>query len=340
MRILLIKPSALGDIVHALPVLNLMRSKWPEAHISWLVNSGFSGILHDHPQLNAVIVFDRKRFGGAWRNPAALIGLLGFIRRLRREKYDLVVDLQGLLRTGIWTRLTRAKKRVGFRNARELAWLGYTHRVATPDTETHALTRYLAVADAIGCGSLPVQFVFPTDAADRAAVDAMLPSSMKKFALLFPGTNWATKRWPVEKFASIVTPLREQFGLPVVVTGGAYEASLADQIPGSLNLAGKTTLRQLVALIERAEVVVANDSGPMHIAAALGRPLVTIFGPTNAVRTGPWQRDSSVVRLDIACSPCYSRRCSHTSCMNWLEREQVLEVVREQLAPAGGSSAT
>jgi ADP-heptose:LPS heptosyltransferase len=117
-----------------------------------------------------------------------------------------------------------------------------------------------------------------------------------------------------------------------VVTGGRDAAELARLIPGALDLTGKTSLRQLVALLERSDLVIANDSGPMHIAAALGRPLVTMFGPTNPSRTGPWGREDSVVHVEIPCSPCYSRRCSHTSCMKWLTVEAVMTVAEKQLA--------
>jgi lipopolysaccharide heptosyltransferase II len=156
-------------------------------------------------------------------------------------------------------------------------------------------------------------------------------SNSQPFAVLMPGANWDTKRWDPAKFEALATPLRERFGLQSVVAGGPDTIDLARQIPSALNLAGKTNLPQLVALLQRASLVIANDSGPMHIAAALNRPLVTIFGPTNPIRTGPYGRPDSVVRVDIACSPCYSRHCSHTSCLRWLGIEPVLAAAEQQL---------
>jgi ADP-heptose:LPS heptosyltransferase len=158
----------------------------------------------------------------------------------------------------------------------------------------------------------------------------MLPSA-QPYVVLLPGTNWATKRWPVEYFASLVGPLKLRYGFMSVGAGGAGAADLAQRIPGAIDLRRRTNLRQLVALLAGAELVIANDSGPMHIAAALDVPLVTVFGPTNPRRTGPWNRDDSVVRVDIPCSPCYSRRCSHISCMKWLGAEAVLRVAQEQI---------
>jgi lipopolysaccharide heptosyltransferase II len=200
--------------------------------------------------------------------------------------------------------------------------------------EQHAIERYLCVTDALGCGREPVEFIFPPrDDADRQHVDSLIPPG-RKFAVLMPGANWETKRWPLERFAALVAPLRERFGLESVVCGGPEVAEMASQIPGASDLSGRTTLRQMVEILERADLVVANDTGPMHIAAALGRPLVTPYGPTNPVRTGPYRREASVIRIDLPCSPCYSRRCSHQSCLQWLRIEPVLELAAEQLSPS------
>lgn len=327
-RVLIIKPSAIGDVVHALPVLDLLRRRWPAARYSWLVTPACAGILDGHPMLHEVIRFERKRYGRAWRSPRALAALFRFAQGLHGRGFDLTIDLQGLFRSGWLAAATRAPVRVGLADARELAPAFYTHAVPVGDRERHAVERYLCVAEALGCGRGPVRFPFATDDADRAHVAAMVPP---RYAVLLPGTNWQTKRWPVEKFAALVAPLGERFGLAVVAAGAPHEASLCGQVGGVVNLAGRTTLRQLVALIERAKLVVANDSGPMHIAAALGRPLVTPFGPTNPLRTGPYRRMESVIRADLPCSPCYSRKCSHQSCLRWVGTEAVLEMALQQM---------
>lgn len=329
-RILIVKPSALGDVVHALPILNLLRLRWPKAHIAWLVMPAFAGLLEGHPQLDRVIPFERRQLAKAWKDPGRLGELFRLTRDLREARFDLVIDLQGLLRSGWLTSRTRAPVRVGFANAREGAPLFYTHRVPVRSKEVHAIERYLSVAEALGCGRQPVRFIFPTDDTDRAAVAEML-GGIDRYAVLLPGTNWATKRWPVEHFAETARKVRERMGLGIVVAGGADVTGLAARIPFDANLAAGTSIRQLVALLERAELVIANDSGPMHIAAALGRPLVTLFGPTNPIRTGPYNRPDTVARVDIPCSPCYSRRCSHTSCMRWLTPESVLSIAGVQL---------
>src|SRR5580698_2276888 len=170
-RILIIKPSAIGDVVHALPVLNLLRLKWPTAHISWLVSSACAGLLDGHPQLDEVIKFDRRRFGKGWRKPSAAAGLFGFTRALRKRQFDLVIDLQGLFRSGWLAAKTRAAVRVGPAEARELGWIFYTHRVRTGYPDGQAVDRYLKIAEALGLGRAPVEFHFPTDAEDRRFVE-------------------------------------------------------------------------------------------------------------------------------------------------------------------------
>ncbi|HEX8521198.1 MAG TPA: lipopolysaccharide heptosyltransferase I [Tepidisphaeraceae bacterium] len=331
-RILLIKPSAIGDVVHTLPVLKLLRRRWPAAQIAWLVTPACSGLLEDHPLLNEVMLFDRKRFGQGWKNPKSLLGLGSFAWQLRQRKFDLVLDLQGLFRSGWLAWQSRAPVRVGFSNARELAPLFYTHRINVGDPEQHAIDRYLKLIAAIGCETSPVEFDFNVTDADRAKV-AQLIDDDHPYAVLLPGTNWDTKRWPIKQFTALAWALKDRLNLDSVVAGGPQDVALGDQI-GCQNLAGKTNLRELVALLERAALVIANDSGPMHIASALGRPLVTVFGPTNPVRTGPYRRMDSVVRLDIPCSPCYSRKCSHQSCLQWLGIESVIQVAQTQMEMA------
>lgn len=334
-RILIIKPSAIGDVVHALPVLNLLRAKWPDSHISWLVSSACSGLLDRHPQLNDVIIFDRKHYGHGWHNPAAAAGLFGFTNSLK-NRFDLVIDLQGLFRSGWLAWSTGAPIRVGPSDARELGWIFYNRRVLTGFPQVQAVDRYLTIADHLGLGTLPVKFVFPIDDADRKQIAHLVPD--EKYAVFLPGANWVTKRWPPEHFAACVQPLRERYGMKCVVAGGAADAALAARIPGAIDLTGKTSLRQVVALLERASLVIANDTGPMHIAAALGRPLVCIYGPTSPDRTGPYGRLETAVYLDIECRPCFGRKCSHISCMRKLDADAILRCADEQLAPSQADS--
>lgn len=329
-RILLVKPSALGDIVHTLPILKLLRARFRDAHITWLVAPAFISLIAKHPDLSETLVFDRKQLGKLAIGEDGISRAIELATDLPRRQFDLVIDLQGLLRTALITWATHAPVRVGFGYAREGASLAYTHLIATPSAERHALERYLDVAEALGCGRGPVEFDFAVSRSDEGRVAELLAET-PPFAVILPGTNWETKRWPVDHFRVLAEQIRRHLGLAVVIAGAQDAVPLAAQIPHDLSLAGRTTLPQLVALLRRASLVIANDSGPMHIAAALNRPLVTVFGPTNPVRTGPYGRSDTVVRLDIACSPCYARRCCHTSCMEWLTPDRVLVQARHAL---------
>ncbi len=332
-NILIIKPSSIGDVVHALPIWNLLHRHYPKARISWLIAPACAGIVEGLPGIN-LLRFERKRWGNFWRSPSAARELLAFNRHLREQGFDLVLDIQGLFRSAWFARATRAPVRVGFANAREMAWLFYTHRVDVGTPEQHAIERYRKLLSAIGCPDGPVEFPFPVTEVDRAAA-RQLVSKGGEYAVLCPGANWLTKRWPTRYFAQLVPELQKRFGLRSVVAGGPGDSELAAQIPGALNLCGKTTLMQLVALMERARLVITNDSGPMHIAAALGRPLVAVFGPTNPVRTGPYGRPECVVRANIDCMPCYRRQCSHRSCLEKLAIEPVLATAARQISAIG-----
>jgi lipopolysaccharide heptosyltransferase I len=335
-RILIIKPSAIGDIVHALPVLNLIRRRWPAAHITWLVTPACAAIVDGHPQIDEIMTFDRKGMSTAWRSPIAALKLLVLHGDIRSRKFDLVIDLQGLFRSAWFAGQTKCPLRIGFANAREFGWMFYTHRVEA-SWEDHAVERYLCVAEALGLDTSLVEFHFAVNDHDRSELTSMMPDS-EPYAVLLPGANWDSKRWPAERFTALVQPIRDRFGLRSVVAGGPGDCELAAKITHAHDLTGKTNIRQLVALLQRAKLVIAGDTGPMHIAAALGKPLVTMYGPTDPVMTGPFGRLDTVVRLDIPCSPCFSRKCSHQSCLQWLGIEPILSLAARQIARANTPS--
>jgi heptosyltransferase I len=332
-NILILKPSSIGDVVHTLPIWNLLRRHYPQATISWLIAPACQGVVEGLPGLN-LLSFDRKRWGQWWRNANAASDLRAFHRTLRDQQFDLVLDVQGLFRSGWFAWKTRAPVRVGFANAREMAWAFYTHRVPIDTPEQHAIERYRKLLEAIGCPSSPIEFPFPVTGADRARAEELIGED-RPFAVLCPGANWLTKRWPATRFAELVEPLHQRFGLETIVAGGPGDRELGEQITGSRNLCGQTTLMQLVALMERASLVITNDSGPMHIAAALRRPLVALFGPTNPVRTGPYGMPDAVVKVQLDCSPCYSRSCSHCRCMEQISVQSVLDRAIQQISKAG-----
>lgn len=347
-NILIIKPSSPGDIIHALPVLRGLRQRFPDAAISWLVATHFADLLNADPDIHEVIPFDRKRFGRLWRSPSALREFLEFNSVLRRRKFDLVVDLQGLFRSGYLARVTGARVRIGLPNSREFARSFHTHVARRPTQSEHAADFNWAVADMLGFERAPRDFSIRVHDADRTAAEGLLRPIVGpaggRYAVLVPATRWATKCWPAPNYGHLARILQDRFNMPSILVGGGDDVPLGEVAVNhsegaAHNLCGRTSLRQLAVLIENAAIVVTGDSTPMHMAAAFDRPLVAIFGPTNAARTGPYRRSDAVVRLDLDCAPCYLRhlhqcRFEH-ACMERMDVQRVADAVAVQLERAG-----
>ncbi len=205
-RILIIKPSSLGDVVHALPVLAVLRRACPGAHIAWLVNTSLAPLLENHPLLDEVIRFDRDRFGRMWRNPRIFVEFWRFAARIRRRRFDLVIDLQGLIRSGMLCLFSGAEQRVGFGAAREGAWLFYSRRVRCPDSAEHAVEKNLAVMQALGLAVDRPEFPLGVRAAERAEAAELLArvvgEPIDSFTAVIPGARWESKLWSAENLAT------------------------------------------------------------------------------------------------------------------------------------------
>ena len=313
-RIAILKPSALGDIVHALPVLTALRGRFPDAHITWVVNKSYEPLLAGHPHLDETLPFDRGAFK---RGPVAAVSYsVRFARELRRRKFDLVVDLQGLLRTGLMTAATRAPVRVGFANAREGSRQFYTHRVEVPDTDRiHAVDRYWRVADFLGAGGGEKRFVVPLrpEAVSEAAV--LLAALPRPWLGVAVGARWLTKRWPPAHFAELANRAHTAAGGSVVFVGTAEDTPLAQETARHLrgphlDLTGRTSLPLLAAVLDRCDAVLSNDTGPLHLAAALGRPCVAAYTCTKVTLHGPYGSPGGV-ETAVACRGSYLRQCPH-----------------------------
>ena len=267
------------------------------------------------------------------------------MRELRQRRFDLIIDLQGLFRSGFLAAAAGAKHRIGPREAREFAWVFYNHRIPRGDPNVHAAARNYAVADMLGFADGPLDFSIALTDEDRQEAASLLAQAdlpaNGPYVVLVPATRWETKCWSTERYGQLADTIRKKHGLASILVGGASDIGAGqtsvDASNGAAhNLCGKTTLRQLAALIDRAALVVTADSTPMHIAAAHHRPLVAIFGPTNPNRTGPYGRADDVLRLELDCSPCYLRKisqCPHQhACMNDMTLETVARAVEERLA--------
>jgi lipopolysaccharide heptosyltransferase I len=319
LRILIIKPSSLGDVVHALPAVNLIRRRFPDARISWLIRDSLVSLLKNCPLIDERIKFRRHAYA---RFPALLW-------RLRRARFDVVIDLQGLFRSGLMTAATGAARRIGLKDAREGAHWFYNEIV--PVERAHAVDRYLLAAKHLGCQTAPVEF--PLGIPPHESTERLIAVS--------PSARWKTKLWGDDKFAELVRQLPSK---RVVVTGSVADRLRCDFIAQDRrNVAGGTDLFELAELYSRCSVVITNDSGPMHIAAAVGTPVIAIFGPTDPTLTGPYGKQHVVLRSGIPCSPCMKDHCTHMprmECMQKVTVEQVLQAAQpfiEQEKPTRGS---
>jgi heptosyltransferase-1 len=368
-RILLIKPSALGDVVHTLPVLVKLRARYPRARIDWLITPENAEVVRYHPALSNVVLFARRDFSKRGRRWRAFLSFFDLLKQIRSAKYELIIDMHGQVRSAFFALISGARVRIGFdrpvkrgltvsaehdlknipshgwRGAREGSWVAYTHRIPIPTLDVHAIDRYLWVAPLLGLDDNPPDLTIhlspqATNKVNRLLEEHGVPAS-KPLVVLVPGTIWETKHWTIEGFAGVARQFLRD-GFAVALAGTTRDQQRCRQIaaaaPGTCDLSGKTTPADLAALIRRAEVAVTNDSGSMHVAASLGRPMVSVFGPTNPVHIGPYERPESVVRVDLPCSPCNYRRLSQCpfdhACMKQVTSAMVVERVRKILSTA------
>jgi lipopolysaccharide heptosyltransferase I len=333
-RIALIKSSALGDIIHALPVLTALRQRYPRAHITWIVNRVYEPLLTGHPDLDNILSFDRHAIhSGIWQ---ATIGALRFFRRLRRQHFDLVIDLQGLLRSGIMALACGSARRVGFSCAREGSRWFYTDIVPADFTGTHAVDRNWRMAEAFGAGNGDKQFRLHIDEQARQWVKEELHDCPRPWLAVGAGARWLTKRWPPEHFAALVRRAQKCFGGTALFIGRADEAPFSQKAAALLDgpacdFSGLTTLPQLVALLFEADVMLANDTGPLHLAAALGRPVLAPYTCTQAHRHGPFGQLSHAVETSVWCKGSYRKKCRRLECMSELEPDRLWPILFEML---------
>lgn len=300
-RIALIKLSSLGDVVHALPVAATLRARVPDAHLTWIVERREAAVLRDHPALDALVAVDTRRWRRA-RGLRDLVEVVGAVRqttrRLRAAAFDVALDLQGLLKSGVLAAATRAPLRIGFvaRRCREPLNALFTNRRVEPPAACHVVDQHLALLGPLAVTEPVREFRLPRDPAAESSADSFLTASGfkpgQRLVVLNPGAGRPDKRWPAERFRALAERLGEDTGAVVLVVWGPGEEAPARHIaPGGAHralCAPPTNLDELVAFLRRATVLVAADTGPLHLAAAVGTPCVGLYGPTSAVRNGPY----------------------------------------------------
>ena len=337
MNILIVKLSAIGDVIHTLPSLTALRRLYPDAHITWVVEEAASGLVLHHPLLDRVIIFRRKKWiqdlkAGCFKSVSQ--DARSFLKELRSRRYDLVIDFHGLFKSSMVVLASGGKRKLGYNSWQELSGLFLNEKIPE-DMNKHAVDRYLDFPRYLGAEPGPAKFILPENPEAEKRSRVLMDSynlGRKKFIAVNPVAYWETKLWDNEKFAVLADLIKDRMKLDVVFTGSRKEdaADIVSRMRGKgINLGGETTLTELACIYKDALAVISTDSGPMHLAAAANTPVIALFGPTDPARTGPYGTGHVIIRTDLSCSPCLLKKCPTKKCMTDILPEQVLAAVKE-----------
>ncbi|MEA2013894.1 MAG: glycosyltransferase family 9 protein [Thermodesulfobacteriota bacterium] len=340
MNILIVKLSAIGDVVHTLPSLAALRKLYQKADITWVVEEASSDIISNHTDLDRIIVSRRKRWVGNLKKfhkiKTTIADIRLFIKTLRGRRYDLVIDFHGLFKSSMIVLLSGGKRKLGYDSMQELSGLFLNERIPE-NMEKHAVDRYLDFISYLGADTDNPEFYIPIEEENKIRVEALLKANdidiAKPFVAINPVAFWDTKLWEDDKFARLCDRIAEELRYKIVFTGSKGYRSIRQirfiMTSPSVNLEGQTTLRDLAYLYRLSGLLITTDSGPMHIAAAMDTPTVALFGPTDSSRTGPYGKGHIVVRKEMPCSPCFLKKCDTKKCMRGIGVDEVFEAVKE-----------
>jgi heptosyltransferase I len=329
-NILLVLHGSIGDVARALPLANLIDQGFPNARLTWAVEPPSLPLVEHHPAVDEVILFDRARW---WKQ------LVPFLRTIRAGHFDLVLDLQRHLKSGIISRWSGARHRLGFhrRDTKEFNWVFNNRHIPALGHGVSKLNHYLKFAEYLGIVPEPVVWKLFLTEAEQVCVDRHLERVSRRFATLFVGSRWESKNWFPSQIASCAELIQARHGLSVILLGSKQDVAVASEVENScrrsiVNLVGRTSLREAIGIIAKAEVAVGPDTGLMHIAAAVATPVVSLWGATNPSRTGPYGFDDFVIRGKADCAPCYLRRCPiGRVCMQSIEIEEIMAKIERAL---------
>ncbi len=340
-RILIVKLSSIGDVVHALPVLKTLRKNYPGAYISWVVESKAREILEGNKDLDEIIVINT----GKWRkrlNRSTINEMISKIKVLRGKKFDLAIDIQGLIKSGVIAYLSGARVRIGFNrgDAREpLNRLFMTVEASPIGKDIHVIDKNLSLLGSLGLNSFSKEFTIQTSPADEKYIDDFLRAKNidpeKGFIAVNPGVGFKTKKWETRKYAELSDGIMDELNKKVILTWGPGEEGLVSEISNMMHhkpvTPPFTTVKQAAVLLRRCKMFIGSDTGPLHITAALNIPTVAIFGPTDPIRNGPYGNNHTIIHKNLACSGCYKRRCKTMECMKGITVEEVYKAVKEMM---------
>jgi heptosyltransferase I len=344
MNILIVKLSAIGDVIHTLPSLAALRKLYPDAHITWVVEEAAADLIRNHPYIDTVLISRRKSWikdirSGQVLRPLREIG--SFLKELRQRPYDLVIDFHGLLKSSLIVLFSGGKRKLGYASMQEFSGLFYNERIPE-DMNKHAVDRYLDFPQYLEAKIGEAEFIFPVNMDAEAKAQLLLDKydlEDKKFIAVNPVAYWETKLWDNEKFAILADAIATKLDIKVVFTGSereSLEKIISQMSTRAINLGGKTSLPDLAYLYKKALAVITTDSGPMHLAAAVGTPVIALFGPTDPARTGPYGEGHTIIRTDLPCAPCFFKKCPTKKCMQDILPEHVWAVIEERIKKGAG----
>ena len=337
-RVLIVRLGSMGDIIHTLPVAATLHASFPDWEIDWLVERRWRSVLDGNPGLARVIEFDTLAWRGGFLSPSSWRELSDATRQLRERQYDFALDAQGAIKSAVACLLSRAQQIVGFANPwlREPAAALFYSRRIEPEA-AHVVEANLALAQVLGAKQLA--FDFPLPQGDPAALPPELPDG--ELAVVNPGAGWQAKQWSSAGYAAVCDALEERFGLPVVLNCGPAEVPLAEEVRRAATRARPSPftggIPGLIALLRRACLVIAPDTGPLHLAAALGVPTVALFGPTDPARNGPYGNRGRIFRPENA-RTSHSRTASGNDLMRQINPEEVIQAAQELLDESRGAA--
>jgi len=330
-RILIILHGSIGDVTRALPLVNRLREACPDCKITWSIEPPSLPLVENHPAVDEVIVFDRVR----WRR-----SLFPFLGKVRSGGFDLVLDLQRILKSGLISRWSGAPRRLGFHrlDSKEGNWLFNNLHIDAVGDGISKLSHYLKFADFLGVPASPIEWKVRWSSREEEIASQRLESVGERFAVFFLGARWESKRWFPYEAALSAREVHDRYGLSIVVLGGEGDIQLVREMEGYglvplANFVGVNSLRESIAMLARARVAVGPDTGLMHLSAAVGTPVVSLWGATDPARTGPWGSEGLLLRGKADCSPCYRKTCPiGRVCMQSIAVEAIIGKVGEALA--------
>jgi heptosyltransferase-1 len=329
MKFLIVRLGSLGDVVHAIPAVASLRRARPDATIDWLVDPRYVELVNLVVGVDRAIPLDPR---------AGALQLLGTVRKLRAARYDAVIDLQGLIKSATLARAAGARRRIGLPKGHLREPLAVRFYTETPDPgrDPHVIRKGLALVRVVGATDDRITFPLTVPLTPAAqAVSAQ--AGADGYAIVNPGAAWPNKRWPADRFGALAAAMRDRIGVASIVLWGPSEESIAASVVaasrGAATMAPRTTITDIASIARGARLIVSGDTGPLHIAAAVGAPAIGLFGPTLAARNGPWDEDDITISRYDTCLCHYERRCRRaTPCIDDISLDEVLAAVERRLA--------